>query len=172
MKKFVLCVMLVLSASFVFAENTGDYPVSNLQWELQLFAQELDSQDLYYSVEQYGDTDEFFISYGYTMDNTSQNASVYYLPSSECYSVYFWDIITFRDSQRTRMLEAVNTWNSQSRNFCTLYLEDDNTVTASGQYTLVGVEDPGAYLYDTLEWCFNLIDEAYLELFLAKSGRT
>ena len=128
-------------------------------------------EDLYYSVNQYGDTEEYFIKYGYNMENTSQNVSVYYLPSSDCYSAYFWDFLTFNDSQRTRILEAVNTWNSENRNFCTLYVEDDNTVTAAGTYTLVGVDDPGAYLYDVLDWCFRILDDAYLELFLAKAGR-
>lgn len=171
MKKVVLVLVLLILATGLFAENTGEYPVSNLEWELQLFAQELELEDLYYSVRKYGDTDEYFVRYGYTMDNTTQDVSVYYLPSSDCYSVYFWDFLTFSDSQRTRVLEAVNTWNSENRNFCTLYVEDDNTVTAAGTYSLVGVEDPGAFLFDTLDWCFSILDDAYLELFLAKTGR-
>lgn len=164
--------MLILAAACVFAENTGEYPVSKLPWELQLFAQELDGQDLYYAVKKYGDSDEYFVKYGYNMDNTTQDVSVYYLPSSDCYSAYFWDFLTFTDSQRARVLEAVNTWNSENRNFCTLYVEDDNTVTAAGTYVLTGVEDPGAYLFEVLDWCFTMLDDAYLELYLAKTGRT
>lgn len=166
-----MVLVLALLTACLFAENTGEYPVSSLPWELQLFAQELDMEDLYYSVRQYGETGEYFIRYGYNMDNTSQDVNVYYLPSSDCYSVYFWDFLTFNDSQRTRILEAVNTWNSETKNFFTLYVEDDNTVTASGSYTLVGVEDPGAYLFDILDWCFNMLDDAYLEIYLAKTGR-
>lgn len=171
MKKVLFILVLSILTVCAFAGNTGEYPVSFLPWELQLFAQELDMEDLYYSVRQYGDTGEYYVRYGYNMENTSQDVSVFYLPSSDCYSVYFWDFLTFNSSQRTRILEAVNTWNSENRNFCTLYVDDDNTVTASGIYTLVGVEDPGAYLFDILDWCFNILDDAYLELYLAKTGR-